>query len=53
LAGSFIGALGGGQLFDALGSYDLAVRIGVGIGLAAGLLQIAMAQTGPSKPAMA
>lgn len=38
--GSFIGAWGGGLIFDALGSYDLAWRIGVSIGLAAGVAQI-------------
>lgn len=38
--GSFIGALGGGLLFDMLGSYDLAWKIGVGMGLIAGTLQI-------------
>ncbi|EDP61168.1 permease of the major facilitator superfamily protein [alpha proteobacterium BAL199] len=41
--GSFVGAFGGGWLFDALGSYDLALQIGVGTGLAAGLLQIVVA----------
>ncbi len=41
--GSFVGAYGGGLIFDALGSYDLAWRLGVGMGLAAGLLQIAAA----------
>lgn len=41
--GSFAGAFGGGWLFDRLGSYDLALQIGVGTGLAAGLLQIVVA----------
>ncbi len=41
--GSFLGALGGGLLYDWLGSYELAWRIGVGMGLAAGALQIAVA----------
>lgn len=40
--GSFVGAWGGGLLFDALGSYDLAWKIGVGIGLAAGIGQMFM-----------
>ena len=31
--GSFVGAFGGGLLFDALGSYDLAWRVGVCLGL--------------------
>ena len=38
--GSFVGAFGAGHLFDMLGSYDLAWRLGVGIGLAAGFIQI-------------
>jgi predicted MFS family arabinose efflux permease len=38
--GSFLGAWGGGLIFDALGSYDRAWQIGVTIGLTAGLLQI-------------
>ena len=41
--GSFAGALGGGLLYDALGSYELAWRIGVGLGLVAGLVQIVVA----------
>jgi MFS family permease len=38
--GSVIGAWGGGVIFDAYGSYDLAWRIGVTIGIAAGAVQI-------------
>ncbi len=30
--GSLLGAYGGGLLFDALGSYDLALQLGVGMG---------------------
>jgi len=45
--GSFAGAFGGGWLFDALGSYELAWRIGVGLGLAAGAVQIATALARP------
>lgn len=45
--GSFVGALGGGLLFDALGSYDLAWRLGVGLGLAAGLVQVTFALMRP------
>ena len=44
--GSFAGALGGGLLYDALGSYELAWRIGVALGLAAGLVQIVVAAAG-------
>ncbi len=45
--GSFVGALGGGVLFDLLGSYDLAWKIGVATGLTAGLLQIMFAAPRP------
>lgn len=38
--GSFLGAWGGGLIFDLLGSYDRAWQTGVAIGLFAGLLQI-------------
>ena len=38
--GSFIGAWGGGLIFDALGSYDMAWRIGVSISFMAGVTQI-------------
>ncbi len=48
--GSFLGAFGGGLLFDALGSYDLAWRLGVGMGLAAGALQVMFALPRPAQP---
>ena len=38
--GSFLGAFGGGWVFDTLGSYDLALQLGVGLGLFAGVVQI-------------
>ncbi len=38
--GSFLGAYGAGLLFDAAGNYDLVWRIGVGIGLLAGTVQL-------------
>lgn len=38
--GSFLGAFGGGWVFDTLGSYDLALQVGVGLGVTAGLVQI-------------
>ena len=41
-AGSFLGAWGGGYLFDLMGSYDLAWKIGVMVGLIAGTLQLLM-----------
>jgi MFS family permease len=46
--GSVTGAWGGGALYDLLGSYDLAWKIGVSIGVAAGLVQIAFG--GPGRP---
>jgi predicted MFS family arabinose efflux permease len=47
--GSFLGAFGGGLLFDALGSYDLAWRIGVGMGLTAGIVQVSFALLRPPR----
>ena len=47
--GSFVGAFGGGLLFDRFGSYDLAWRLGVGMGLAAGIVQIAFALARPPR----
>lgn len=41
-AGSFLGAWGGGYLFDLMGNYDLAWQIGVLIGLIAGTAQLLM-----------
>ncbi|MDH4393044.1 MAG: MFS transporter [Aquabacterium sp.] len=41
--GSFVGAFGGGMLYTWLGNYELAWRVGVGLGLVAGLVQIAVA----------
>lgn len=40
--GSFVGAWGGGLIFSAFGSYDLAWKCGVAIGLIAGLCQMTM-----------
>jgi predicted MFS family arabinose efflux permease len=52
--GSFVGAFGGGLLFDALGSYDLAWRIGVSMGLVAGAVQVLFALwRPPAQPAVA
>jgi predicted MFS family arabinose efflux permease len=50
--GSFVGAYGGGLIYDSLGSYNLAWRIGVAVGLAAGLIQIAFALIRPTAPPM-
>ena len=41
--GSALGAFGGGYLYDLMGSYTLAVQLGVGMGLAGGLAQIVAA----------
>jgi MFS family permease len=48
--GSFLGAFGGGLLFDALGSYDIAWRFGVGMGLSAGIVQVSFALLRPVIP---
>ena len=50
--GSFLGAFGGGLLYDALGSYTLAWQIGVSLGLTAGIVQVAFALLRPSAPPM-
>ena len=53
--GSFVGAYGGGLLFDLSGSYTSAWRAGVAMGLAAGIVQITFAWSrgvaGPPAPA--
>jgi predicted MFS family arabinose efflux permease len=46
--GSFLGAYGGGLIFDSLGSYDMAWRIGVAVGLSAGIIQVAFALIRPT-----
>jgi predicted MFS family arabinose efflux permease len=38
--GSALGAFGGGVLYDMMGSYSLAVQLGAGMGLTAGLVQL-------------
>jgi predicted MFS family arabinose efflux permease len=45
--GSFLGAFGGGLLFDLNGDYVLAWQLGVGMGLFAGAVQVAYALRGP------
>ncbi len=44
--GSFVGALGGGLVFDLAGSYTLAWQAGVALGLAAGMVQAGYAWLG-------
>ena len=48
--GSFIGAFGGGWLFDLTGNYTLAWQIGVGMGLTAGVIQAPFALGRPPAP---
>lgn len=48
--GSFLGAYGGGLLYDSLGSYTMAWRIGVALGLAGGIIQVTFALIRPSRP---
>jgi predicted MFS family arabinose efflux permease len=51
--GSTVGALGGGLLYDALGSYTLAWQIGVSLGLTAGVVQVAFALWRPPSESVA
>src|SRR6266478_8874489 len=48
--GSFVGAYGGGLIYDSLGSYNMAWRIAVAVGLAAGMIQVAFALIRPTAP---
>jgi predicted MFS family arabinose efflux permease len=48
--GSFLGAYGGGLIYDSLGSYTMAWRIGVALGLAGGIIQVAFALVRPTEP---
>ena len=48
--GSFTGAFGGGWLFDLNGNYTMAWQLGVGMGLTAGVIQIAVALARPPAP---
>lgn len=50
--GSFLGAWGGGALYDALGNYELAWQIGVLIGVIAGVMQLFM-DTKPTRRVLA
>jgi len=48
--GSFLGAYGGGLVFDTTGSYGLAWRVGAAVGLTAGVIQVAFALLKPMPP---
>jgi predicted MFS family arabinose efflux permease len=48
--GSFVGAFGGGLVYDMLGSYTLAWQVGVCLGLSAGIVQAIFAIARPPKP---
>jgi predicted MFS family arabinose efflux permease len=48
--GSFLGAYGGGLIYDAHGSYTMAWRIGVALGLTAGIIQVTFALLRPTEP---
>jgi predicted MFS family arabinose efflux permease len=51
--GSFVGAFGGGLLFDMFGSYDVAWRLAVAMGVTAGVVQITYAIARPTRLAPA
>jgi len=51
--GSFVGVLGSGLLFDWLGSYDLAWKLIVAMGLTAGVAQLSFALGRPLPPRLA
>ena len=46
--GSSLGAYGGGVIYDALGSYNMAWRIGVAVSLSGGIIQVAFALIRPT-----
>ena len=48
--GSFLGAYGGGLIYDALGSYDHGLADRRRAGLAGGIIQVAFALIRPSEP---
>ena len=51
--GSFIGAYGGGLIYDLLGSYNVAWKTGVALGLIAGIAQLCSALRRQDPPAVA
>lgn len=50
--GSFIGAFGGGLVYDALGSYNLAIQVGVMVGFLAGVIQCIYALVSNDGPSL-
>jgi predicted MFS family arabinose efflux permease len=48
--GSFVGAFGGGLIYDQFGSYTAAWQGGVALGLVAGIAQVTFALVRPPKP---
>ena len=50
--GSFVGALGGGLIYDALGSYNVAIQVGVWVGLLAGVTQCIFSVAWRDEPPM-
>ncbi|CAN5342458.1 MFS transporter [soil metagenome] len=48
--GSFLGALGGGMVYDSLGSYTRAWQFGAALGLTAAVVQIGFALARPPRP---
>jgi predicted MFS family arabinose efflux permease len=50
--GSFIGALGGGLIYDALGNYNLAIQVGVSVGFIVGMVQCIFALTWTRAPTL-
>jgi len=51
--GSTLGAFGGGIVYDMLGSYDMAWKFGVSLGLVAGLTQILFSMRDSPPPKLA
>ena len=50
--GSFVGALGGGLIYDALGSYNVAIQVGVWVDLLAGVTQCIFSVAWRDEPPM-
>ena len=48
--GSFMGAFGGGVVYDLLGNYTLAWQVGAALGLAAGIVQLVFALVAKARP---